>query len=386
MNIFEKKLTLYERLNVTKNATQEDIKKAYRALAIKWHPDKHSEENKEKAEAKFKDISEAYSILIDPIKRKQYDMSGKIQMFKFSMFQTSDLFRNIFSTNSSKSFFNKFETLLKRKKHIYVDKIINLSDIYIEKEIKINYQQYLECKYCNPINIRICTSCCPQESSFHTLFNRFKNHYCSECDNVGKVIINPNIMCSHCQNKMYHIQHKQYKIKLSKDISNINNTLRIPNIGHQFKDILSDLVIKFKISPLYSGFIRKNNDVFKIMILNLYQSLFGFYKSFTYLDDRTYYIHHKTPLHHNDVIEFENKGFIDHKTGKTGKLYIRIQIEYPDLDIMDSKDKRLLKHILSKYNYESYTEQQIKNNKKSMMKMSFKKNNLKKILNSLDVI
>ena len=64
----------YEVLNVSKNASQTDIKKAYRKLAIKYHPDKNPD-NKE-AEAKFKESAEAYEILSNSQKREQYDQFG----------------------------------------------------------------------------------------------------------------------------------------------------------------------------------------------------------------------------------------------------------------------------------------------------------------------
>jgi curved DNA-binding protein CbpA len=68
----ESKINFYEVLGVKKEATDEEIKRAYRKLAIQWHPDKHKE-NKEIAEEKFKGISEAYTLLSDPIKKREYD-------------------------------------------------------------------------------------------------------------------------------------------------------------------------------------------------------------------------------------------------------------------------------------------------------------------------
>ncbi|KAK2724487.1 dnaJ homolog subfamily B member 9-like [Artemia franciscana] len=63
----------YKTLGIQKSASDRDIKKAFRKLAMKYHPDKNKEEG---AEDKFKDVAEAYEVLSDPDKRKQYDMQG----------------------------------------------------------------------------------------------------------------------------------------------------------------------------------------------------------------------------------------------------------------------------------------------------------------------
>lgn len=67
----------YERLGVPRAADEKAIKKAYRKLALKWHPDRHAEADREKAEAEFKHISEAYEVLSDPENRKKYDRFGE---------------------------------------------------------------------------------------------------------------------------------------------------------------------------------------------------------------------------------------------------------------------------------------------------------------------
>lgn len=74
----------YNILELTKNSSQEEIRKAYRKLALKWHPDKNPQ-NKELAEKMFKKITEAYEVLSDPEKRKIYDQFGKNGSNEFQM-------------------------------------------------------------------------------------------------------------------------------------------------------------------------------------------------------------------------------------------------------------------------------------------------------------
>jgi len=71
------KRSFYEILGVSKDATDREIKKAYRKAALKWHPDKHPQEKREKASKRFTRISNAYEVLIDEEKRKIYDVSGE---------------------------------------------------------------------------------------------------------------------------------------------------------------------------------------------------------------------------------------------------------------------------------------------------------------------
>jgi len=93
-------MNYYEILGISKNASEDDIKKAYRKLAIKWHPDKNPK-NKKESEEKFKIISEAYSILSDKEQRIIYDAKSynNDQKFNFRHVNPQDIFNSFFSKN-----------------------------------------------------------------------------------------------------------------------------------------------------------------------------------------------------------------------------------------------------------------------------------------------
>ena len=99
----------YEVLGVKKEATPEEIRKAYKKLAIKWHPDKNPD-NKEEAEAKFKEISEAYSVLSDAEKRKEYDNrdTANFKGFEFNNFDPFSMFKDFFGNSNNFGFDDDF--------------------------------------------------------------------------------------------------------------------------------------------------------------------------------------------------------------------------------------------------------------------------------------
>ena len=96
----------YEVLEIDKNATEEEIKKAYRKGALKWHPDKNAN-NKTEAEIKFKELSEAYGVLSDPEKKQIYDTQGEEGLkannnggFQGSQRNPNDIFNMFFGGQS----------------------------------------------------------------------------------------------------------------------------------------------------------------------------------------------------------------------------------------------------------------------------------------------
>ena len=97
-------INYYTVLGITKDANEEEIKKAYKKLAMKYHPDKNPDGEKETAEAEFKKISEAYSIIGDPIKRRNYDLG--IPTSIGGNFDPFTMFNTFFENKDINSFIN----------------------------------------------------------------------------------------------------------------------------------------------------------------------------------------------------------------------------------------------------------------------------------------
>lgn len=130
----------YKILNVSSNVNDNELKKQYKLLALKWHPDRN-ENNKEDAEEKFKKISEAYSVLSDKNKRREYDMEGT----KININQNPfDIFKHTFNNdinigNFSKPFSStvKFSTNIKRSIYQKSSSIKIVNNIKIEETIEV---------------------------------------------------------------------------------------------------------------------------------------------------------------------------------------------------------------------------------------------------------
>ena len=130
----------YKILGLQNNCSDDEIKQAYRKLAMKRHPDRNKY-NKEEAEEKFKKISESYTILNDKNKRKLYDLGVSDEQMGFSDFNFNDLnFPGIF--NMSDMFSNKPKNMV-----LYVN--ITLEDIYYGKTIEKEIEKKILCSECN---------------------------------------------------------------------------------------------------------------------------------------------------------------------------------------------------------------------------------------------
>lgn len=240
----EQKRDYYEVLGVGKNADDAEIKKAYRALAKKYHPDVNP--GNAEAEAKFKEASEAYAILSDPDKRRQYDQFGHAAFeggaggaggFDFTGADFSDIFGDIFGDffggGRSRSASNgpmKGANLRTSVRITFEEAVFGC-----EKEIELTVKE--NCKTCNGTGAKpgtspeTCSKCGGKGQVVFTsqsFFGTVRNvQACPDCQGTGKII---KEKCVDCRGTGYVPMKKRYAVDIPAGIDN-GQCKRLPGLG-----------------------------------------------------------------------------------------------------------------------------------------------------------
>lgn len=204
----------YEILGISKSASADEIKKAYRKLALKYHPDRNPD-NKE-AEAKFKEAAEAYETLSNAQKRTQYDQFGHAGMSGMGpggpgqgmnmddIFESfGDIFGDIFGGSSGRGRRQRSSGPEPKRGHdLYKDIQITLKESYIGTKVEIGYYHFVSCKTCAgkgteaDSGIETCVTCQGTgQMNFRQGFFMYSQP-CSDCGGNGYIIKSP---CTECK-------------------------------------------------------------------------------------------------------------------------------------------------------------------------------------------
>lgn len=195
----------YDILGVAEDASQTDIKKAYRALAQKYHPDKN--QDSEKASDRFKEIGEAYSVLSNKEKREEYDFQMAGGGFSGGMFGESGLgsiFEQMFGARGNPFSSAKKPNTHQKPSEPIVNFKIPLSDLKKGRMTKkIRFKRSIDCKDCNGkggSNPTRCEKCSGLGKTYqnirqgNSVFQSVSN--CNLCRGTGQVFIKPCSTCS----------------------------------------------------------------------------------------------------------------------------------------------------------------------------------------------
>ena len=324
----------YKILGVDRNATKDEIKRAYRELAKKYHPDLHPE-NKKEYEEKFKEISEAYEVLMDDEKRRMYDQYGAEgvkfgpQGFDWSNFthfdDLQDLFNQFFIDFGFGSFFRE-----EKDNNIYLTLDIDLKDAFLGGEKNIVYEREITCPDCKGTGAK-----------------DGKTKRCPTCNGTGQVrnVRNMGFMqyvsvqpCPTCKGKGYIIEEKCPKCK-GKGIITINEniTVKIPKgvdngtrlrVRGKGDGSNGDLIIVVRIKQ-DKNFRREGDDLYTEISIPFTKAALGTEMEISHISGEKLIVKVPPGTQPGETIRLRGKGMPKMNAHGYGDLYIRINVTIP---------------------------------------------------------
>ena len=329
----------YEILGVKKDATPEEIKKTYRKLALKYHPDRNSSDGD--AEKKFKEINEAYQVLSDPGKRARYDQFGSaegmggfdFQGRSFSDFGNfSDIFDSFFGTRTRGS---EGRVRPQRGANLRYNLKINFEDAAFGKETKIEVPSWETCPACKGSGAKPGTSpqTCPDchgtgeiKSTQSTMFGQFVNiKTCPRCAGEGKIIKD---ICINCRGTGKVKKNRVVKVKIPAGVDT-GYRLRISGMGEPGErgSPSGDLYIVLYINP-HKIFKRTGIDISCSHSISFVKAALGGTITVPTLEEKAKL---KIPAgtQSNSIFRLRGKGIFKIGTQQRGNQYVKIIVEIP---------------------------------------------------------
>lgn len=333
---------LYSALGLDKNEnpSQHDIKKAYKKMAMEYHPDKNK--GNADAEAKFKEISNAYEILSDENKKNQYDQTGDENFNRGNEghMNPHDIFEHFFkrSHGFSHNFgFNFEENQPNTCQPIHKHLNVSLEEVFdgISKNITINVTKYChqclkKCKNCNGAGV---------VKQVHNLgiFTQIFQGKCDMCDGSGQML-EPKKSCAECGGSGKYAKDFNAFLGLPKGIDNGFRT-SFSEMGEQPRipgQRAGDLILEVRVNE-HPIFVRKGNDLYYKTKLSYVESVVGKNISIPYFKD-TVKIHTGIfgVVYPGKQYMIEGKGLPILNSSNYGNMFVEFEIKYPKVK---NKDK-----------------------------------------------
>jgi molecular chaperone DnaJ len=361
----------YKILGVEKNATKEEIKKAYKKLAMKFHPDRIEESKKKEYEEKFKEINEAAAVLSDEKKRQQYDQFGDADSFRqsggFSGFDFSDMMSKFNFGSFGGGFEDIFDQIFgggkrssrRRGNDLQYEVELSLEEAFNGTKKTLNLNKLETCEACagrGGENFQRCSHCSGSgyvKKVSRTPFGFFQQtHPCHYCKGEGEV---PNTTCKACHGEGLVRKKKDIQVTIPAGVDT-GSRLRVPGEGEAGEQGGSsgDLYVFLNVMK-HDLFNRKDNDVHLNVPISFTQACLGDEIEVPTLDGKSKL---KIPAgtESETVFRMRDKGmpFLNHPGA--GDQMVKVNIQVPkkltkkqkDL-IMQLKEEKPAKSLFKKF-------------------------------------
>lgn len=284
-----KETAYYDLLGVVPTASSDDLKKAYRKLALKYHPDKNPNEGE-----KFKAISQAYEVLSDAQKRNLYDRGGEKAIreggLAEEMHSPMDLFDMFFGLGGG----TQRRQGPPRGQDVIHKMPVTLEDLYMGTVRKLSIQKNVVCKQCSGRGgregaIEMCRTCRGsgvrvQLQPIAPGFMQQIQAMCSDCQGQGERI-NPRDRCTGCHGLKMARERKILDVHIDKGMKD-GQQIRFCGEADQQPGILPGDIIVVLEEQRHLVFKRHGHDLFTNLEVELVEALCGFQKTITTLDQR----------------------------------------------------------------------------------------------------
>lgn len=349
----------YEVLGVAKGASLDDIKKAYRKLAIQYHPDKNPG-NKE-AEEKFKEAAEAYSVLSDDQKRARYDQFGHAGLggqpgpdFSGGFGDLNDILNNLFGGRFSGfgggfGGFGGFDggdrqgQKVYRGRDIRVRVNLTLEEIASGVEKEITVEKNVPCGECggkgtkNSSDIKTCPACHGTgqvKRVMNGLFGQSISYStCQQCGGEGKIISNP---CRKCNGTGLERRKETVKVKIPAGVEH-GMQLTVRGGGHSAKNngVNGDLLVLIQ-EIEHPELQRDGNNLFYNKIISVTDAILGNETEIPCIDGK-YRVKIEPGTQSGTVVRLKGKGLPSVNGGGKGDMYVKYIVWIPKKLSRDEK-------------------------------------------------